>query len=218
MRWLLAALLTVVPTVASADVSVQANVTVGVDVTAPPPSPPPAAPPAAVAVSTPPAANPGYDPDRRHPGTLGLSVFASGGALLDTRENMQGQGFALRLHPLDNYPIEVAIETERDTYEFDARSDWRIGYSIHYTIPTNTFVAPYVVFPMGVNIVSLPDHDAFAQGYIGIGGGLAFHFGPHWLATVDARIISRNEDNKDMDPVLGPERVGEVRGAGVYYF
>ena len=230
MRLVLAALLVAsIPSLARADVSVHADVNVDVTVGAPAPAPataPAAAPAVAPSQPAPPAPSVSAEPehpvspeDRLHPGTIGLSLFASSGALIDTGERVQGDGFAVRLHPLDRYPIEVAIETERDTYDGDMRTDWRIGYSIHYTIATDTFVSPYLVFPMGVNIVEVPGHDAFAQGYIGIGAGLAVHLGAHWLATADARVVARNEQTQDgMAPVLGPERVGELRGAAVYYF
>jgi hypothetical protein len=218
MRLVLAALLIAsLPAVAAADVAVRADVNVNVDVTVAAPPPAPAAAPAPAVTAEP--THTVDEQDRLHPGTLGLSLFASSSELIDSGVRAQGMGFALRLHPLDRYPVEVALETERDDYGSTMRTDWRIGYSINYMIPTSSFVAPYLVFPMGVNIVSLPGVDTFTQGYVGIGGGIMVKLGEHWRVSADARVIARNEQTPDgTPPILGSERVGELRGAAVYYF
>jgi hypothetical protein len=238
MRFVLAAcLVAMTSAAASADVvagaDVHVDVTVGLPapapapVPAPPPGPPPPPPaPVAVPAAPPPTAivaapagHPMQPTDRWHPATLGLSLLASAGTVLATGERAEGAGFAFRIHPLDRYPLDVAIETEHDQYDNEMRSDWRIGYSLVYRIDLPGVVNPYVVFPMGVNIVSLPDHNAVVQGYVGIGAGLALRVGRHWMATVDARALSRNEQVEDGDePVLGPETVAELRATTVFYF
>src|SRR5690348_18507215 len=98
------------------------------------------------------------------------------------------------------------------------RSDWRIGYNLVYRIDLPGIINPDVVFPMGVNIVSLPDHDAVVQGYVGIGAGLALRAGPHWIATVDARALTRDEQVEGGDvAAIGPEAVAAPRATPVCY-
>src|SRR5690242_18130859 len=171
MRFVLAAcLVAMTSAAASADVvagaDVHVDVTVGLPapapapVPAPPPGPPPPSPVAAPASPPPPAASvakPAENPyarpaDRWHPATLGLSLLASAGTVLATGERAEGAGFAIRFHPLDRYPLDVAIETEHDQYDNEMRSDWRIGYNLVYRIDLPGIINPYVVVPMGVNI------------------------------------------------------------------
>ena len=227
MRFVLAAcLVAMTSAVASADVvagaDVHVDVTVGLPAPAPSPAPapapPPPPPPTAIVAAPAEHANDVHE-DRWHPATLGLSLLASAGTVLATGERAEGAGFAIRFHPLDRYPLDVAIETEHDQYDNEMRSDWRIGYNLVYRIDLPGIINPYVVFPMGVNIVSLPDHNAVVQGYVGIGAGLALRAGRHWIATIDARALSRNEQVEDGDvPVIGPETVAELRATTVFYF
>jgi hypothetical protein len=209
MRWMVIALL-VVPA------SVWAQVHVDVKILVPPSPPPvvepapPVAPAPSVAVAPPPV-------ERRHiPAVPGIVLTVDSGRILHGAL-AQGAGVSLLAHPIEDYPFEISFDYQRDGYDSDGRVDHRIGYTLIIGSTTKR-LSPYVVIPMGVNIVVRDALDTKAQGYVGIGGGGKLRLGD-WALSVDARVLSRSENSSDDEVMpLPSETVLEAHANVAYVF
>jgi hypothetical protein len=200
---------------ARADVGVAAGVGVGVSVDvhvalppppAPPPPPPPEPPPSepppvAVVVAAPPPTAPQSYQEHSHPATLGLELNAINGRVLGWGASV-GTGVSVVIHPLDAYPLDVAIDYRRDVFmdDPDERVDHRINYTL-YLGPQAPALAPYVAIPMGVNIVTRAQMATVVEGFVGIGVGGRWRVTEHFTIRGDARSETRGQANdKDHDP------------------
>lgn len=157
------------------------------------------------------------NPNHTNPATLGIVLATSVGRILGDDTNSQGFGGSALVHPVNGYPFEVSIDYERDAYDGGDRTDHRIGYSLY--IGSNTKrLGPYVVIPMGVNIVTRTDLDTKVEGYVGIGGGVKLQL-DHWRVTADARVLTRAENaTQDETMVLPSEFAVEGRASVGYVF
>jgi hypothetical protein len=206
MRSVVVALVVLIPVAAHA----QVHVDIDVDVHLAPPPPPPQP---VVVVVTPPVPQVVVAPPNPNtsPATFGLSLFTSLGT---TTSGILAQGFGVTalVHAI-NGPVEVGIDYERDAYNSsDARVDHRIGYSL-YLGPTHGTLTPFVVIPMGVNVVTRPDFDAAVEGFVGIGGGAKLRLG-HWLFAADARVLTRSQQTSNDTPqTIDNETVFETRAS-----
>jgi hypothetical protein len=197
---------------ARADVGVGVSVDVHVALPpppAPPPPPPSEPPPVAVVVAAPPpaaatpaiAAAPQSYQEHSHPATLGLELNAINGRVFGWGASV-GTGISVVIHPLDAYPLDVAIDYRRDVFmdDPDGRIDHRINYTL-YLGPQAPALAPYVAIPMGVNIVTRAEMPTVVEGFVGIGAGGRWRVTDHFTVRADARIESRGQANdKDHDP------------------
>jgi hypothetical protein len=226
MRSLLVALVMLVPIAARAQVHVDIDVDVNVHLPPPPPSapppPPPVVPPPAVVdapptvVATTPKPDP-FAPRPSIPATLGIGVTVASGHVVH-EGNSEGIGVSAIMHPIVPYPLEVSIDYERDAFDsVDQRVDHRIGYSLYFG-PSTGRLSPFVVVPMGVNIVTRAELDTKVEGYVGIGGGAKLRFGD-WFASADARVLTRSESpSQDETMVLPSEVVLEAHATVGYIF
>jgi hypothetical protein len=197
---------------ARADGGIAAGVSVDVHVALPPPPapPPPPPPPVAVVVAAPAEAPPpsivGDTPqpinqERSHPATLGLELNAINGRVLGWGASA-GTGISVVIHPLDAYPVDIAIDYRRDVFldDPDERVDHRINYTL-YLGPQAPALAPYVAIPMGVNIVTRAEMATVVEGFVGIGLGGRWRVTDHFTIRGDARIETRGQaTNQDQDP------------------
>jgi hypothetical protein len=223
MRSLLVGLVLLVPITARAQVHVDIDVDVNVHLPPPPPpAPPPPAPPP-VAVDAPPTvvvetAKPSpFAPRPSIPATLGIGVTVASGHVVN-EGNSEGIGVSAIMHPVVPYPLEVSIDYERDAFDSaDQRVDHRIGYSLYFG-PSTGRLSPFVVVPMGVNIVTRAELDTKVEGYVGIGGGAKLRLGD-WVVSGDARVLSRAENPSDGETnVLPSEVVLEAHATVAYIF
>jgi hypothetical protein len=220
MRSLLVALVLLAPITAHAQVHVDIDINVHVPPPPPPPPPPPtpvavvAAPPTVVvetAKPSPPAPRPSI------PATFGIGLTVASGHVIN-EGNSEGVGVSAILHPVVPFPVEVSIDYERDAFDSaDQRVDHRIGYSLYFG-PSTGRLSPFVVIPMGVNIVTRAELDTKVEGYIGIGVGAKLRFGD-WFASADARVLTRSESpSQDETMVLPSEVVLEGHATVGYIF
>ena len=209
------------------------GVSVDVHVALPPP-PPPAPPPVVVVaapppvVDAPPAAAPSVVAapvsyrERTHPATLGLELTGINGRVIGWGASA-GTGVAVVIHPLDAYPLDVSIDYRRDVFldDPDERVDHRINYSL-YLGPQAPALAPYVVIPMGVNIVTRAEMATVVEGFVGIGLGGRLRVTDHFTIRGDARIESRGQatnQDEDPDPTLPKNEVAmSAQLSAGYYF
>jgi hypothetical protein len=225
MRWLLVGLVLLAPITARAQVHVDIDVDVNVHLpqTPPPapPPPPPPAPPQPIAVDAPPAivvVKPSpFAPQPSIPATLGIGLTVASGHVVN-EGNSEGVGVSAIMHPIVPYPLEVSIDYERDVFDSpDQRVDHRIGYSLYFG-PSTGRLSPFVVVPMGVNIVTRAELDTKVEGYVGIGGGAKLRLGD-WVVSGDARVLSRAENpSEDETMVLPSEVVLEAHATVAYIF
>jgi hypothetical protein len=221
MRSLLVGLVLLVPITARAQVHVDIDVDVNVHLPPPPPAPPPAATPVAVAVDAPPTvvvATPKpspFAPRPSIPATLGIGLTVASGHVVN-EGNSEGIGVSAIMHPVVPYPLEVSIDYERDAFDSaDLRVDHRIGYSLYFG-PSTGRLSPFVVVPMGVNIVTRAELDTKVEGYVGIGGGVKLRLGD-WVISGDARVLSRAENPSDGENMVLPSEVVLEAHATVAY-